>query len=127
MTDCRRCFVDHRVICETTGKMCAMAEDYANGRVKRSERIAKPEMTEHVPQDSYDEALWVLMRDKEARDSERLEAIRSIDGRIPTLCRKKAILSMMFCEMTQDQIGEVMRVSRQRISIISRLVIGKVK
>jgi len=53
------------------------------------------------------------MRDKEARDTERLEAIREI--RDP---RQKAVLAMSLAGMSQREIASIMSKSQACISII---------
>ena len=127
MNECSKCPEAHKKICETTAKMCAAAELIANGKVARQEKIAAPESLQHLPQAAYGEKLWELMRDKEATDLERLEAIRRIDAMIPTLFRKKAILSMMLCDISQRDIGDLMRLSHTQVSRIARANIVSIK
>lgn len=125
--DCRKCPKDHRKICETTAKMCAMAERYANGNIPRREKIAKPESLQHLPQSNYNDEIWVMMRDRETRDIERLDAIRAIKSDLPTIMRKKAILSMMLAEITQQQIGEILNITQPRVAAISKARVISIK
>lgn len=129
MNDCKKCPASHRKICETTLEMCAMAESFVNGNAPMREKIAKPEALQHLPQAAYGEKLWELMRDKEATDLERLEAIRAIDSRIPTLLKKKIILANTLAGITQEQISDFSKchMDRSRVSRIARVEIVAIK
>jgi len=123
----KKCPPAHRKICETTSKMCGMAELYVNGNTPCRERIAKPEALQHLPQSNYNDTLAEMAEDTRQRDIERLESIRLIDAALPTLARKKAILSMMLTDMTQRDISEILHMTQQRVSAISRAAVGTIK
>jgi DNA-directed RNA polymerase specialized sigma subunit len=127
MKNCNKCPQAHKSICEKTGLMCALADDHANGNIPCQEKLAKPDRLQHLPQSDYNDTIYELMRDREARDIDRLDAIRSISDLIPTMMRKKAILSMMLADITQRNIAELLHLSQGRIAQISKARIAFIK
>lgn len=129
MNECNKCPKEHKKICESLCKMCGMAEVYANGNSPRREPIAHPDLLRVLPQDDYKSALSELREDTERRNLERLDEIRTIDSRIPTLCRKKCILAMILCGVTQREIEWFSSepLSQSQISRIARVQIVLVK
>lgn len=69
--------------------------------------------TEYAPNGTYCDAVHTLMRDKEARDIERLEAIREIQDP-----RRKAVMAMALAGLSQRDIASVMAKSQASVSII---------
>lgn len=91
-------------------------EDYANGNVSRQERIAPPERLEYLPQGDYNDAIHELMRDKEARDIERLEAIRAIRGGA-----RRLIMAGVLVGITQTEMAALLGKNQATISRIYRI------
>lgn len=69
--------------------------------------------TEYAPNGDYCDSIHALMRDKEARDIERLDAIREIKEP-----RRKAIMAMALAGLSQRDIASVMAKSQAYVSII---------
>ena len=113
--NCARC--THYDDCSTP---CIWVELEINGKTSQRERIADPGRLQVLPQGDYNGLIYELMRDREARDIERLEAIREIECKSPCSLKKKAILSMMLARMTQKQIGTIIHTERSWISRIVR-------
>ncbi len=106
----------HYVDCQTSGRVCVHVEDYANGNVSRQERIAPPERLEYLPQGDYNDAIHELMRDKEARDIERLEAIRAIRGGA-----RRLIMAGVLVGITQTEMAALLGKNQATISRIYRI------
>ena len=113
--DCPRCA--HYSDCTTP---CIWVELEINGRTPQRERTADPGRLQVLPQGDYNSMIYELMRDRETRDIERLEAIREITCDSSCGLKKKAILAMMLARMTQKQIGAIIHIERSRVSRIAR-------
>lgn len=111
--ECKQC--RHYNHCQSTGQLCYFAEQIANGNARTREPIASPDRLQYLPQSDYNDECYRLMRDREARDIERLEAIRAV----PDVTRR-AILAMALCDISQRQIAQLCNHSQAAISVIYR-------
>lgn len=84
---------------------------WINGNVELKEKILEQQPSIHLHQTDYKETLHELIVDKQTKDLERLELIRSI-----TDPRKKMIAACVLVHMTQEEIGKQAHISQTRIS-----------
>jgi hypothetical protein len=86
---------------------------WVNGKEKRKEPLARPDIVQSLPQSDYNSTLYEMMIDQDYRDSERIEIIRQISN-----WRRRAIFSMSLALIPQTEIAKLMHLSQQHISRI---------
>jgi hypothetical protein len=87
-------------------------EKYVNGN-KPSKETLIDRQADYIPQSDYNEKIYELMIDKETRDIERLEAIR-------TICdlRRRLILAAILVGIPQQKIASICHIDQAVISKI---------
>jgi DNA-directed RNA polymerase specialized sigma subunit len=86
---------------------------WINGNTELKEKILDQAPSIHLYQTDYKETLHELMVDRQIRDLEHLELIKSI-----TDPRKKMIAACLMVGMTQQEISKQAHISQTRISRI---------
>ena len=108
--DCKKCA--HYKICKTP---CIYVDVLANGNTQQREHPIPDDVLDRTSQRDYNTSLYELIIDHEARDIERLEAIRTIgDYRI------RMIAAGILVGIPQNQISKCAHISQSRISRLYR-------
>jgi len=110
--DCRTC--QHYQYCRNT---CPAMEIIANGHSPQRERPIPDDIIDRTGQRDYNAALAELIEDHEARDIERLEAIRTISD-----MRSRLIAASILVGIPQGQIAKLANISQGRISQLYRAI-----
>ena len=96
-------------------KLCKKMEKIVNGKSPRKESLATPSMLSHFPQSDYNDVLHELMINAEARDIERLEAIREVED-----MRRRVIMAAILVGVPQLFLSQFCNISQPLISQIYR-------
>ena len=110
--DCKKC--GHYTSCKTP---CIYVDTLVNGNDRPRERPIPDDIIDRTGQRDYNAALAELIEDHEARDIERLEAIRTISD-----MRSRLIAASILVGIPQGQIAKLANISQGRISQLYRAI-----